>query len=76
MRLTAANENGSTALATYDFDNLGHPAWVQYAGAAAKVSYSWSNEGDLLTLTHDLASTAYDQELGDSSTIHLLFFCC
>ncbi len=59
-RMYAANENGSTPLATYDYDNLGHRAWVQYGSGApaAKVSYSWSNEGDLLTLSHALAQVA------------------
>jgi RHS repeat-associated protein len=67
-RLTAANENGATALASYAYDNLGRRALVQYGAAGAKVSYSWSAEGDLLTLSHDLAGAANDVGFTNSYT--------
>ena len=69
-RMIAANENGSATLAAFDYDALGHRAWVQYGSGApaAKVSYSWSTESDLLTLSHDLASSANDVAFTDSYT--------
>jgi RHS repeat-associated protein len=51
---------GGASLATFDFDDLGRPAWRQHpAGASAdKVAYSWSTQDELLTLSHTLASGA------------------
>ncbi len=47
-RMLTASENGSTLLATYDYDDLGRRKSVQYGAAKAKVNYTFNGENDLL----------------------------
>lgn len=58
----------SATLSSYAYDDLSRRTVLQYGSAqnAAKVSYAWSAQGDLLTLTHDLASTTNDVSFTDT----------
>ncbi len=57
-RMLTASENGSTLLATYDYDDLGRRKSVQYGAAKAKVNYSYDTESDLTGLNHDFVTSS------------------
>lgn len=64
-RMTAAMENtttcGTSLLASYTYDALSRRTNLTYAGTGAQMQYtSYSDAGDLKTLTHQLAGSAND----------------
>lgn len=58
-RPTTLKELGSTTLATYAYDDLSRRSTVTL-GNGTKTTYSYSNQGVLSALAHDLAGTAQD----------------
>ncbi len=52
-RVDLIQENGTTTLADYDFDNLGRRAQITY-GNGSIVSYAWAADSALDKLTNDL----------------------
>lgn len=68
-RMASASANGTSALATYGYENFGRLAWVQYGGGSTNsMAYSWSADDDLTSLTDDLAGTSYDVSFTNSFT--------
>jgi RHS repeat-associated protein len=59
---------GTTTLSSYSYDNLSRRAVLQYGSAqnGGKISYNFSSQGDLLTLSDDLAGTTNDVGITDT----------
>ncbi len=68
-RPTAVTEHtGGGALAAYAYDALGRRTSVSYNSGTSAMSYTYTDAGDLLTLTDDLAGTANDVTFTDTYT--------
>jgi RHS repeat-associated protein len=59
-RMSTATVHSGAQLALYAYDPLSRRTGVTYNGGTSSMSYSYSNAGDLLTLTNDLTGTSSD----------------
>ena len=59
-RMASATETGGSQLALYVYDPLSRRIDVTFNGGTSAMAYSYSDAGDLLTLSDDLASSVND----------------
>ncbi|MEI9889149.1 MAG: hypothetical protein WDN08_22120 [Rhizomicrobium sp.] len=66
--MTVTEHTGGAALAAYAYDPLSRRTGVTYNGGTSAMAYTYTDAGDLLTLTDDLAGTASDVTFTDTYT--------
>ncbi len=66
--MTSATDSDGVALATRTYDDYTRPATTQYPFANDNISYAWTGEDDLATMTNNVALTANDVSFTNTFT--------